>query len=156
MRTSLCTWGAALVFSLSSFLTPFAANAKDCSIGDGDYTCTFKDEAGNVSSGGLSLGDLNTPSGFFAISTNATLSDSGPCNCQVQGSIKDNGKPLKDNTSIICAGLGSPSALVGKISGNPNKPETLKVKGQVHDLNFNSSVGYLFSCEGNSNNSALQ
>lgn len=153
MRTSLFTWGAALTLSFSAFLTPLTANAaKDCTIGSGFYSCDFKDEEGVVSQGNLflSTGVVNST---FDVYTGIE-GDFGPCNCQLTGTVKDNDKPPKDNTSIICAGNNWQTSLVGKISGNPTKLETLKVKGQAHF--FNGTGSYLFDCRANTNTSALQ
>jgi hypothetical protein len=153
MKTSLLTWGTALALSFGSFFTPSVDAAKDCSTGSGFYSCDFKDEAKAVSQGSLLL-SFNNFNAVFQVSNGAGLSAFGDCNCQLQGTTKDNNKPLKDNTSIICASSSTPlTTLVGKISGNPNKPETLKVKGQVHQFLQNSNatgvqpVGYLFDCK---------
>ena len=112
---------------------------------------------GNVTQGSLDLSDLaNTAT--FDVSNGVALTASGSCDCQLTGNTKDNGKPPKDNTSVICGGesslpvgaaaplgisVSTSAALVGKISGNPSKPLTLKVKGQVHTFNSGgASVGY--------------
>jgi hypothetical protein len=129
---------------------------QDCTAGDGFYTCTYKNKAGNVFPGSLDLSlsqNFSTFAAAISPATNATsLSFSGLCDCGVRGNVK-NDDPLKDTKEVKCLGFGGgfDALLVGRVAGNPNKPATLKTKGQLHlfppiNSTFPSS-GWVYDCK---------
>jgi hypothetical protein len=154
MRISPIILRATMALSFALLLTPSASNAdddgKDCTAGNGLYSCDFKDETGTQ---------------FFSASLNLTVGQQSPtviqpegspfplaslsCACGLNGSV-DGTKPLKKNKSVLCIAedFNASSALAGKISGNPKKPANLEFSGQLQQFNGTAILrGYLFDCD---------
>lgn len=153
MRTLLFVLGMAIALSFGSFFKPHVSSAqsapKDCTAGDGFYSCNFKDETGDGMLGSLTLSsNHNSSSGFFSANLNGSIY-SGLCECGLRGSMKNN-RPLKENKELLCIGSGkdSQTALAGRVAGNPNNR---RAYGQLQLFPFNSTIqsspGYLFSCK---------
>jgi hypothetical protein len=151
MRTSLSILTTTLALSFVLLLTPRVSNAqvaaKDCTAGNGLYSCDFKDEFGNLFPDVPLNFSSNQNISTIVIGQDLALS----CACGLQGSVDDT-DPLKKNSSVLCTstnffGFSPPFALAGKISGNPTKPANLKFGGQLQEFNspFNST-GFLFDC----------
>lgn len=150
MRTSLFMRGIAISLLIGSLTIPTLSVAQapsnDCSSGSGIYACDFSGDRGSVQPGFLGL-DLSSPQQFFSASIGDAFF-SGPCTCGLQGIVKNNGKPLKDDKAFVCSGLDDPLALAGKVTGNPNNPDRRRVKGELQVLNGNATpISYRFDCQ---------
>ena len=157
MRTFPFILRTAVVLSYALFLTPAASNAqvaaKDCTAGSGVYSCQFKDEAGDVSSGLLVLNQNSSSLGFLSTRV-GNQSVNGLCACGLQGSVDDKDLPQR-NKEVLCSDFQSttPFALAGKISGNPTKSAGGKFGGELQIFNFklafnstSANGGFLFDC----------